>query len=665
MREMPQMPRFGDPRTANQGDDRYSAGRSQYQGNSGNSSFAAPTAVERTDLAPLDPVPQQPSAPSAYQPAPRPSYNDGFDPRNRGRASNPEPDSYGRQPPVSGKRANYSAPQPRATPPANANGWQASPRFSGDDPWKPAPVTPSDRSAPAAGGYATAQSVGTINAEKATPLLKDITASPKSETLRALLAHALQAGAAPSQAAIRYEATRLDAMLRLGFPNAAANFQIPDGLDQNSADWAGFALRRAIARAALNRPDDACAEARDIVAASDKLPTKDKDLAILLSGYCADHQQNAAAIRLAADVARDKGGFPPAAIAALEAAAQGSKPRIPSGLELSAPSYRLLLKSGADPERLVEAKSSAALQVAMAQDNNLPPAAQIIAAERAAAELLISADALAKIYSKAPAAGTNLESMQSGAKSASPSPALHRANLYMAAVRQQTPLQKVRLIREFLDKSTTAGLYFTALQLMAEPISTLAPVPEVGWFAETAIESLLAAGDQNRARNWVRLAEGSDPRGPHALDHWQALIDIADPSRSARRGDGLASVEQMALRGNFQPDDLHRLATVLDALDYQVPIPLWEAASRTPQPSNGHLPATGVLSQLQEAAKSGDSAWASILVLDAIGPNGPRGAHIIALGDTIRALKRLGMEKEARRIGFEALFETWPRAVQG
>jgi len=104
---------------------------------------------------------------------------------------------------------------------------------------------------------------------------------------------------------------------------------------------------------------------------------------------------------------------------------------------------------------------------------------------------------------------------------------------------------------------------------------------------------------------------------------------------------------------------------VLDALDYQVPIPLWEAASRSPQPTDGYLPPTGVLSELQQAAKSGESAKMILLVASAIGPDGPAGAHIIALGDVIRALKRAGMEREARRLGVEALFTAWPRSAQG
>ena len=101
--------------------------------------------------------------------------------------------------------------------------------------------------------------------------------------------------------------------------------------------------------------------------------------------------------------------------------------------------------------------------------------------------------------------------------------------------------------------------------------------------------------------------------------------------------------------------------TVLDALSTQVPIPLWEAASRTTQPSTGHLPDTGVLSQLQDAAKTRDYARTVLLAMQTLGPKGAEGAHMIALGDSIRALKRAGLEKEARQLALEALFSAWPR----
>jgi hypothetical protein len=107
---------------------------------------------------------------------------------------------------------------------------------------------------------------------------------------------------------------------------------------------------------------------------------------------------------------------------------------------------------------------------------------------------------------------------------------------------------------------------------------------------------------------------------------------------------------------------LHRLATVLDALEYNVPIPLWEAASRTPQPPGGFLPETGVLSQLQDAAAKREFGRTVLLTMKTLGPSGAEGAHVIALGDSIRALKRAGLEADARRLGLEALLTSWPRS---
>jgi hypothetical protein len=119
----------------------------------------------------------------------------------------------------------------------------------------------------------------------------------------------------------------------------------------------------------------------------------------------------------------------------------------------------------------------------------------------------------------------------------------------------------------------------------------------------------------------------------------------------------------MALRGRFSAEALNRIATVLDALDYNVPMRLWEAANKTPQPKSGYLPETGVLSDLQAAARNKDTNRAILLAIRALGPSAAEGAHIIALGDAIRALKRAGLEADARRIGFEALFGLWPRST--
>ena len=144
----------------------------------------------------------------------------------------------------------------------------------------------------------------------------------------------------------------------------------------------------------------------------------------------------------------------------------------------------------------------------------------------------------------------------------------------------------------------------------------------------------------------VRL--GAERRRRPSLAHWLALIDIADGRAAAQREENLRHVEELAVLGRIDATLLHRLATVLDALEYNVPIPLWEAASRTPQPASGYLPETGVLSELQDAAKKHEFGRTVLLAMKTLGPNGAEGAHMIALGDSIRALKRAGLEADAR-----------------
>jgi hypothetical protein len=199
--------------------------------------------------------------------------------------------------------------------------------------------------------------------------------------------------------------------------------------------------------------------------------------------------------------------------------------------------------------------------------------------------------------------------------------------------------------------------------MMAPASDAIAAAPEIGWYAETGVEVALAAGSYDKAREWTEFGSQANGAAGQSLSHWLALIDIADARPAVNREADLQHVEQLAVHGRLDATLLHRLATVLDALEYNVPIPLWEAASRTPQPAGGFLPETGVLSELQDAAKKQEFGRTVLLAMKTLGPNGAEGANMIALGDSIRALKRAGLEGDARNLGFEALFASWPRAI--
>jgi len=110
------------------------------------------------------------------------------------------------------------------------------------------------------------------------------------------------------------------------------------------------------------------------------------------------------------------------------------------------------------------------------------------------------------------------------------------------------------------------------------------------------------------------------------------------------------AMEQLKFRGAMVFSNINGTA-----LSHQRFWPLWEAANRTPQPNGGYLPETGVLTELQDASKKQQFGRTVLLVMKALGPNGAEDAHLIALGDSIRALKRAGLEADARRLGLEAL----------
>jgi hypothetical protein len=484
-------------------------------------------------------------------------------------------------------------------------------------------------------------------------LIAEIEIPPRSPALHALWLRLITSDVtAPggTGADQQFTALRLETLYRSGLLMQAS--QELSKMQTSGGVVATLAARNDIG---LGKKEQGCAAAQNAGTPPADLPKPLRAQAAMISGYCAAIGGDAAAAGLAAEMAREEGLKDTAGLEALDALSVGAHPKIASRETVSLLDYRLVEAAGGTiaPAALLK-QGAPSLLAALALDPNTPPALRLPAAEGAAQLNAISPDELADIYRRhAPMAQTN----------AAPNSAERRAQLFVAAEVERTPLKKVRLIRSFLDESRRAGFYLSALRMSARASEMIQPVPEIGWYAETAIEIALAAGDYDKARNWANFGAtlGATPEG--SLNHWLALIDIADNKAPPDRNASLHYIEELAVHGRLDPTLLHRIATVLDALAYDVPVPLWEAASRTPQPAGGYLPETGVLSDLQDAAKKQEFGRTVLLAMKTLGPNGAEGAHMIALGDSIRALKRAGLEADARRLGFEALFASWPRAI--
>ena len=467
--------------------------------------------------------------------------------------------------------------------------------------------------------------------------LASLTLPPRSPTLHGALIRLLAAAVDPPQggrAPAHFDAVRLEVLYRSGLVaemGARLSTVSPD-----DPVFQAFAIRHNLA---LGNRAPACRTARALIGRRGELPKALVSELQLLAGFCAAVDGNAAGAGLAAELAREDGVDAPVALAALDALAGNGKAGLVPPKRVAVLDYRLLELLGAiDPAQILD-KAEPALIAALALDGTVEQQTRVMAAEAAARLSAITPEQLFAVYRAMPA----------GADDA----ALRRAELVRVISAEGAASRRLQLCKSVLDDARRTGLLLPMARVLAPFIGGTQPTPDVQAQSETAVEIFLAAGDLRKARAFAQAP---------AARHWLALIDIADSDQSeALREQNLQGLEDLVRRGRFPADLLHRLATVLDATDVNVPIPLWEAASRTPQPASGYLPETGVLAQLQDAAKKKEVGRTVLLALRALGPTGADGAHMIALGDSLRALRRAGLDADARRLGVEALIAQWPR----
>lgn len=604
--------------TARPGDDILTPAEIQANGHAGSST------IEREALAPLDAAPAAAvAAPSraiptgTQSPVPGPSAPPGWAASSRG------------------GQDNGSGPSPMTEP---VDGTRTVMRD------ELAPVMASDGSAVP---YELWQGMTIETIEKS---FSTIDIPPRSPALHKLLQRLILSDVPPPSGGgnPQFTAVRVEALDRMGLIDEAAAVLAK----QMTADpvLSVLAARTAIAR---GDRDGGCRGIQAMNSGAASVPALLKGQSILVRAYCAVIAGNKESAQLQVALARDEGVEDSAGLAAIDALATGATPVFTNGQRVGPIDWRILDLAGTvDARALVEIAGPETLAI-IARDTGTEPAARLTAAERAAQFNAITPGDLAQAY----------RTFAGGGATGDGSAAVQHAALFQSAEDEKTPLKKARLIRSFLDEARRSGFYWPALQAAAPAAALLPRVPEIGWFTQTAIETAVAAGDFAGARSWAQFGATLDTPdvGATSFVHWLALMDLVDPELTQGRAQHLPALENMAARGRFTPDQLHRLATVLDALQIQVPIPLWDLASRTPQPNTGYLPETGVLSALSQAAKNKEFGHTVLLVMQSLGPNGAEGAHIISLGDSIRALRSAGFDTDARKLALEALFMDWPR----
>ena len=448
-----------------------------------------------------------------------------------------------------------------------------------------------------------------------------------SPVLAGLIARALASGDPANAEEIL---VRISALERAG--RAGEGAELLSRAGTNDSRLLG---RYALTLLALGRVDEAC-DVHLGEALQEGATDPSGREALLVPAFCAAAKGDAPGAKLALQLAREGG----ADIAIAAAVLGQNQPAIPKLVGVM--DYLFLSLAEKRPTANLARRAQPALLFLLARDGTAPAELRAAAAERAASLNIVAGEDLARAYR---------EASQALPKTAQSPPAL-RARLFAAF--ETAPSIKIRAesIAALLESARDQGIEAPIAEALARASAGLVDDPQAASFAETGIRVAALAGDQQSAWAWVDA-------GGERVANWQLLLAATDPL-GPRAEAALREGVELAMKGGLPPALLHRLVTVLDALDYDVPIPLWDEASKTPQPGDGDLPATGALTSLNQAADAGAVGRTVLMAAAVLGPNGAKGAHLIALGDSLRALKRIGLDAEARRLGFEALYAHWP-----
>lgn len=475
-------------------------------------------------------------------------------------------------------------------------------------------------------------------------LLAAIELPPKSPSLHQLWRRMLLSSATPPTGAPEdhFTAIRLEALYRSGSLAEMAD------VGGNAGGPVAITLlaRRDIG---IGEAAKGCEQIKALADPRSGLPERLRGEAQLLNGYCAAVSGDKQGAGLAASLAREEGLEAELPLTILAGVADDLKPKLTLPKRILLLDYRFLELLGPVNGRQLLDRAEPALLAVLAADRNAEASTRVAAAEAALRINAIAPEIVAQTYREV--AGSRRQGQGDA------DPTLRHASEFAATEQLSAAPTLAAALQSLMRDARRAGFGVQMGQVIATRYGNVSPGPQDGAIAETVAEALLAASKISEARAWANA-------GPHGLPHWMVLIDMVDPARKSWRFGTLSVLEDMAVRGRLGAELLHRLATVLDALDIDVPVPLWDAANRVAQPAGGYLPETGVLAELAESAKRRDSARTILLVMRALGPNGPDSANMLPLGDSIRALRKIGLETEARRLALEALLPLWPRYAQ-
>ena len=444
--------------------------------------------------------------------------------------------------------------------------------------------------------------------------------------------------------------SRVSRMVELGEVDAASRLA-----NQISVERTDGTLARSAVEALFMQNDNAgaCQRVRDFVRRSlDAYWQRAFAFCLLLSGDGARadiivdilSERGEEDIELFSELIETLNGGEPAAVESLPD---------PAGLDLAmmrAANIRL-------PADVLSSDRPAVLRTVVASPN-ADLDLRLEAGERAFLYGAIDADELNELYAVVEWRETELDDPMSTA--ASVWGPRGRALLLRTAAAEGSPTMRALILSRAFGLAREKGGRDIVRGASAPILKSIPPNPGLSWFAPEAVSTLLATGDVEEARAWLRLAgrdNETDPQTEETIARLWALGLLATPAVAE------AEVDQRALqewrRAAFDEDpEAGRRATVLalslfEAMGVAADPDRWSALLAEGLPARVTAPNVAWARALDEASAAGRvGETVLIALLGLAGPNSePPGAA--AIRKAVESLRRIGLEAEARELALE------------
>ena len=279
-------------------------------------------------------------------------------------------------------------------------------------------------------------------------------------------------------------------------------------------------------------------------------------------------------------------------------------------------------------------------------------------AERAETVGALSTEALSQLYESVSFTSDELENALSKAE-ADWGPR-GRALLYRAARTQPVPAVQAEILRQAFQLGRDKGGYGLVVRTNLPVLVSIRASTELQWFASEAARALLATSRTAEAKEWIDLLEEPAQTSAAAAVSWAALWPLVH----IVEGDAKRSWDQALSRRWWEgqkskaKDDAVRRAstlyTLLAALDRPLGIVEWGPLLAGPQRVSTVVPTAALWHTLADSSKGGRIGETVMLALIALGEEGPAEASMLTLKAVIGALKRVGLDIEARSLSIEA-----------